>query len=148
MLPLVGAVVVTLVVILSLQASQSAEEKRRVEQVLVGALVVAGAVFLLTRAGFGWAAVGLVLLYSAARRLASRTRPGPAPGGTNPGNEPRSPMSREEAYQVLGLEPGASPERIRDEYKRLMKKMHPDQGGTNYLAARINEAKDVLLGRT
>jgi curved DNA-binding protein CbpA len=57
-------------------------------------------------------------------------------------------MSRDEAYQVLGLEPGASPERIRDEYKRLMKKMHPDQGGTNYLAARINEAKDVLLGRT
>jgi DnaJ-domain-containing protein 1 len=145
-LPLVGAVVVTLVVILSLQASESDAEKRRVEHVLIGALVVAGAVYLLTRAGFGWAAVGLVLLYSAARRLGNRARPAPSAAG--PGDPTRPPMSREEAYQVLGLEPGASPERIRDEYKRLMKKMHPDQGGTNYLAARINEAKDVLLGRT
>lgn len=143
MLPLVGAVVVTLVVILSLQASQSAEEKRRVEQVLVGALVVAGAVYLLTRAGLGWAAVGLVLLYSAARRLGNRARPASEAAG--PGNPSRGPMSRDEAYQVLGLEPGASPEKIRDEYKRLMKKMHPDHGGTDYLAARINEARKVLL---
>ncbi len=145
MLPLVGAVVVTLVVILSLQASQSDEEKRRVEHVLVGALIVAGAVYLLTRAGFGWAAVGLVLLYSAARRLGNRSRSAPREEGA--GQPTRAPMSPGEAYQVLGLEPGASPEMIKDAYKRLMKKMHPDQGGTNYLAARINEAKDVLLGR-
>lgn len=145
MLPLVGAVVVTLVVILSLQASESASEKRRVEHVLTGALIVAGAVYLLTRAGLPWVGVGLVLLYSAARRLGNRARPEVRNAG--PGGRTGAPMSREEAYQVLGLEPGASPERIRDEYKRLMKKMHPDHGGTNYLAARINEAKDVLLGR-
>ncbi len=55
-------------------------------------------------------------------------------------------MTREEAYKVLGLPTGASPERILAEYRRLMKRVHPDQGGTTYLATRLNEAKDTLLG--
>lgn len=141
---IVGGVVVVLLAVLALKASESDAEKRRVEQMLVGAAAVAAAVYVLARAGMPWLGVGLVLLYSAARRLGNRARP--EPGEPNRGHEGRPPMSREEAYQVLGLEPGASPELVRDAYKRLMKKMHPDQGGTNYLAARINEARRVLLG--
>jgi DnaJ-domain-containing protein 1 len=54
-------------------------------------------------------------------------------------------MSREEAYAVLGLKPGASPEDVKSAHKRLMKEFHPDRGGSDYLAAKINMAKDVLL---
>ncbi|MEX2451575.1 MAG: DnaJ domain-containing protein [Rhodospirillales bacterium] len=56
-------------------------------------------------------------------------------------------MTREEAYEVLGLEAGASEEAVREAYKRLISTVHPDKGGSSYLAAQINRAKDVLLGR-
>ncbi|MEP9353212.1 DnaJ domain-containing protein [Xanthobacter sp. KR7-65] len=54
-------------------------------------------------------------------------------------------MSEEEAYQVLGLDHGADPEAVRTAHRSLMKKLHPDHGGSSYLAARINRAKDVIL---
>ena len=68
-----------------------------------------------------------------------------ADAATGRGGAPRGPMSHEEAYQILGLQPGAKAEEIVRAHRTLMKRIHPDQGGTNYLAARVNEAKDTLL---
>lgn len=54
-------------------------------------------------------------------------------------------MTKEEAYKILGLEAGAAATDVRKAHRRLMQRLHPDLGGTSFLAARINEAKDVLL---
>ena len=54
-------------------------------------------------------------------------------------------MDRAEAYEVLGLSPDASQEQIQAAYRRLMQRLHPDHGGSAYLAARLNQARTILL---
>jgi hypothetical protein len=67
--------------------------------------------------------------------------------GPPPASRPPGPMTREEALAVLGLPAGASEAEIRSAHRRLMRAMHPDQGGSDWLASRLNEARDVLLAQ-
>ena len=60
-------------------------------------------------------------------------------------NESNGKMNIANAWEILGLEPGASREQIIDTHRRLMSKLHPDKGGSNFLASQINKAKEVLL---
>lgn len=74
-------------------------------------------------------------------------RPNPGAGGQGgPSSRRSGAMTREEAYQVLGLRPGAPEADIRAAHHRLMRAAHPDHGGSDWLAARINQARDLLLG--
>ncbi|MCA0401215.1 MAG: molecular chaperone DnaJ [Proteobacteria bacterium] len=59
-----------------------------------------------------------------------------------------SEMREEEAYHILGLEPGASEEAVRAAHRTLIARFHPDRGGSTYLAAMVNRAKDVALAAT
>ena len=73
--------------------------------------------------------------------IAFRSR---ARGGA-PGAAPQGTMTRDEALSILGLQDGATPEDVDRAYKRLMQKIHPDRGGSSYLAAKINQAKETLI---
>ena len=95
--------------------------------------------------GRGGVAVSALLLFGPVLYQQWKAARGGRIGGT-PGRRPSGAMSREEAYEVLGLQPGAAEADIRDAHRRLMRGAHPDAGGSDWLAARINQARDVLLG--
>jgi hypothetical protein len=69
-------------------------------------------------------------------------------GAFRPDGAPRhAAMSEDEAYEVLGLHKGATRDDVMRSHRSLIKKLHPDHGGSTDLAARVNEAKDVLMRR-
>ncbi len=67
--------------------------------------------------------------------------------GDNTAEMPGGDMSVSEARLILGVEDNATPRQIKQAHKRMMKQYHPDHGGSDYLAARINQARDLLLSR-
>jgi hypothetical protein len=89
--------------------------------------------------------------WRAAHPAAGANTGGSNTGGSNTGGSGAAArrsgtMTRDEAYQVLGVHPGASEDDIRAAHRRLMRGAHPDSGGSDWLASRINQARDVLLG--
>jgi hypothetical protein len=142
-----GGAVLAIVVLLLL-STPDAGRRKQIEHTLFGALIVGAVVLVLTKAGMPWLALALALVATSAKRVASLRRDGKRSEARRPPPERAlgAKMTREEAYRVLGLSPGATREEIVAEYRRLMKRVHPDQGGTTYLAAQLNEAKDCLLG--
>ena len=112
----------------------------------IAALAGLSLALLLILSGRGGAALfALSLAYPLVRDWWTGRRASPGPPPPEP---PRTtgPMSVDEAWQVLGLEPGASEEEIRAAHRRLMRAAHPDSGGSDWMAARVNQARDVLLG--
>ena len=130
---------------------------------VLAALCLAAALFLALRGQLGGAAAfatGAMALYGRYRwikgiieRIANSGRANT--GRTNTGRNGTGQRSRqsatvasdEEARAVLGLKPDADREAVLEAHKRLMRLVHPDRGGTDYLAAKINQARDILLER-
>ena len=105
----------------------------------------------------GKVALGIAALTFVAPTVWEWMRPGTTPpwrqaaGKRAPGQRPppraaAGRMSREEAYDVLGLPRGADRAAVQAAYVRLMQAAHPDRGGSDWLAARINQARDALTG--
>lgn len=94
----------------------------------------APAIFL---AGVAWSLMTGIRLWPAGRPDHDAPPPRERPSGT---------ITRTEALRVLGLQEGASEDDIRAAHRKLIISNHPDKGGSDYLASKINEAKDVLLG--
>ncbi len=110
------------------------------------AIILVGIVFLALSGRLAWAIAAVPALIVWLMRLRAAHRAFSAFGGA-PGERPSDAMTVEEAWRVLGLEPGASRDEIKKTHRRLIAGLHPDRGGSDYLAAKINQAKDLLLGK-
>ena len=135
-----------------------AETKRKVVRWSIW-IAIAGVLLILLRLGMVWLAlVGAGLLTALKwampslmralplwllQRSASRMADGAGASNAQP-PDPRV-MTRAQALEVLNLREGASREEITNAYRELIQKVHPDKGGSSYLASQVNRARDVLL---
>jgi len=114
----------------------------------LGGIALALLLILSGRGGFALGALAMFgpLIWRQWQAYRMGIGPGQQSGGTTqPPPRRQSGMTVEEAYQVLGLRPGATEAEIREAHHRLMRTAHPDSGGSDWLATRINQARDVLL---
>jgi hypothetical protein len=117
----------------------------------IGIMAALAAVALFMIREFGLAVpvgfVAWVLLFGppSSQRSWSGASAGSSGKTRNSPSVPAGGMSRAEAFSVLGLNEDASAADIRATHRRLILQIHPDKGGSSYLAAKINQAKDVLL---
>jgi DnaJ homolog subfamily C member 19 len=119
----------------------------------LGALAGISLALLLVLSGRGGMALGALTLFGPLIWQRWRTSHAAADGSNQQQAPPPPPgrqgnMTREEAFEVLGLHPGASEAEIRAAHHRLMRAAHPDSGGSDWVATRINLARDILLGRS
>ncbi len=141
-------------------AKASPQQARALTSQLGGYVVLAFAALMAIRGHFDYAvplgvvALGMLGYEQMLGKFKDTFRGGgsaePRPGGSQQQQAPpargRVRMSQDEALRVLGLKTGASADDVKAAHRRLLKDFHPDKGGTDYLAAKINEAKDVLTG--
>ena len=120
--------------------------------VAIGGLILAALLFLTGRGATAIAALimlgPMVWSWMGPSRSAQKRAPPPpgATAGATAGATSGGAMSRAEASAVLGLAAGATEAEIRAAHRRLMAAAHPDHGGSDWLASRVNQARDVLLG--
>ena len=138
----VGALIGLAWMFANMKSHQAAQSLR----IILGLLgVILGAVLTLR----GLPVVGVPVLTAALGLLAVALKGGPArPAGAGAAASASAlgAMSRKEAAALLGVSQDASPDEIRTAHRELMKKVHPDAGGSDALAAKVQQAKDVLLG--
>ena len=111
----------------------------------IGGILLAAMLFLTGRGAIALSA--LIFLGPMIWSWIAQKRMPPPPGARfwPPPPQPRGGMSQAEALEILGLASGATPAEVRAAHRRLMQAAHPDRGGSDWLAARINQARDVLL---
>lgn len=163
------ALILGAVVLLTLAGSARAFERASVASIkalftwvaALGGLALALMLILTGRTSVALGALALFgpLIYQEWRSMRGGSKPGrpagsggSASGGRSGGGrsgggaDRRGAMTRTEALEILGLRPGATQAEIKEAHHRLMRAAHPDAGGSDWLAARINQARDVLTG--